>query len=221
MGTIGGQASGDFRLGNNALRILDSLIKDSAPSLAADGFTQSNPSVVTTTSAKSTTLSSVTKKGVLAGSVAFTRPDEGANTVGGAAQVSSAYVANTRPVGLFINDAAGNANENTPAPGAGKCPHLRGGTVGVKVYETQVQTTTGSGTVGNALTYAVGDLLYASVNGLLTNRWQDSYEAQWITTAATGSGGSGAAIEPDCTRMGVVTSPPDSTSSEMFLELRV
>ena len=65
MGTIGGQASGDFRQGTSALRILYSLIKDSIPSLAADGFTQSNPSVVVTPSAKSTTLPVSVKKGVL------------------------------------------------------------------------------------------------------------------------------------------------------------
>lgn len=221
MGSIGGLASGDFKLGNNALRILYSLIKDSISSLAADGFTQSNPSCVTTLSAKSTTLTSATKKGVLAGSVAFTRPDIGSNVIGGAALVSSAYVAKTRPLGLFINDAAGNANENTPAVASGKCPFVRGGAVGVKVYETAVQTTVGSGVVGTALTYSVGDFLYASVNGLLTNRWQDSYEAQWINTATSGSGSAGAAAEPDCTRMGVVLSAPDSTSSEIFVSLKV
>ncbi len=216
MGSIGGLASGDHKLGNNALRILYSLIKDSASTLAADGFTQSNPAVIATTANVSTTITSATKKGVLAGSVAFLRPDEGSNVVGGAAQVASAYVANTRPVGIFINDAVGNANENSPAAASGKCPHVRGGSIGVKVYETQIQV--GAST---ALTYSVGDFLYASVNGLLTNRWQDSYEAQWITTATSGSGAAGVAAEPDCTRMGVVLSTPDSTSSEMFVSLRV
>jgi len=219
MGSIGGQASGDFRLSQGALRILYSLIKDTIPSLAADGFTQSNPNVVTTGSAKSTTLPSNVKKGVLGGSVAFCRPDIGPNTCGGAVLVSAAYVAKTRPLGLFINDALGNAYENTPAVASSKGPFLRGGACGVKIYETQVQTTTGGGVVGTALVYSEGDLLYASVNGLLTNRWQDSYETQWITVAATGSGTAGAAIEPDLTRMGLVLSPPDATSTEMFLEL--
>jgi len=221
MGTVGGQASGDFRLGTSALRILYSLIKDSIPSLAADGFTQSNPSVVTTPSAKSTTIPATVKKGVLGGTVAFVRPDIGANAVGGAALVSAAYVAKTRPLGLFINDSLGNAYENTPGVASGKAPFLRGGSCGVKLYETQIQTTVGGGVVGNALTaYSVGDRLYASVNGLLTNRWQDSYETQWITTAASGSGGAGAAIEPDVTCMGIVLSPSDSNSSEMFFELK-
>ena len=212
--SIGGQASGDFRLGTSALRILYSLIKDTIPVLAADGFTQSNPNVITGGGHDSTTIPTNVKSGVLGGSVAFTRPDVGDNTVGGAVLVAAAYVAKTRPLGLFINDAAGNAYENTPAPASGKAPFLRGGAVGVKLYETNQQI----GGAG-ALTYANGDRLYASVNGYLTNRWQDSYEAQWITTAASGSGGAGAAIEPDVTRMGICISPPDATTSEMFVEL--
>lgn len=217
MGSIGGLASGDFKLGNNALRILYSLTKDTISSLSADGLTQANPSVVVAAANKSTTLPASPKKGVLAGSVAFTRPDQGSNMIGGAAQVSSAYIAKCRPLGLFINDAAGNPNENTPASASGKCPILRGGSVGVKLYETQIQV--GAST---ALTYSVGDYLYASVNGLLTNRWQDSYEAQWITTANLGGAtSSGAAAEYDCTRMGVVLSTSDSASSEMFVSLKV
>jgi hypothetical protein len=223
---IGGQESGPG-LNQGALRILYSLIKDSIPVLSSDAFTQANPNVVTTPSAVSTTLPANVKRGVLGGSVTFTRPDIGANAVGGAVLVSSAYVAGTRPLGLFINDALGNAYENLPAAASGKGPFLRGGSVGVKVYETQVQTTNSwiSGTlgssavVGTALTYNVGDKLYASVNGLLTNNWLDSYEFAWINTAATGSGTSGLPREPDVTRMGTVIAPPDSTSSEMFATL--
>lgn len=219
MGTIGGQANGDFRLSSSALRILYSLIKDSIPSLASDGFTQSNPTSlaagVTVAGNKSTLLPATVKQGVLSGSVAFTRPDVGQNAVGGAAFAAGpAYIAKLRPLGLFINDAVGNAYENTPGVASGKGPFLRGGACGVKIYETQQQV----GGAG-ALTYSVGDFLYASINGLLTNRWQDSYEAQWITAAATGSGAAGAALEPDVTRMGVVLSTSDSNSTEMFLEL--
>lgn len=220
---IGGQESGPG-LNQGALRILYSLIKDSIPVLASDAFTQANPNVVTTPSAVSTTLPANVKRGVLGGSVAFTRPDIGANAVGGAVLVSAAYVVGTRPLGLFINDAAGNAYENLPAAASGKGPFLRGGSVGVKLYETAVQTTVAqygvAGVVGTALTYSVGDKLYASVNGLLTNRWADSYEAQWITAAGVGSTASTfVALEPDVTRLGTVVAPPDSTSSEMFLTL--
>ena len=210
---IGGQASGDFRLDNSALRILYSLIKDSIPALASDGFTQSNPALVTDPAKVSTTLPVNVKKGVLGGSVAFIRPDMGSNVVGGAVEVGGNTVAGTRPLGLFINDAVGNAYENTPAVASGKDPFLRGGSCGVKIYETQNLST------GADLVYAPGDFLYASLNGLLTNRWQDSYEADWITTATSGSGAGGVAAEPDVTRMGVVLSPPDATSSELFLAL--
>lgn len=221
MGSIGGQASGDFRLSQGALRILYALIKDTIPVLASDAFTQSNPSAVTTTAARSTTLPSTVKQGVLGGSVAFTRPDVGQNVVGGAFLVGgTTYTAKTRPLGLFINDALGNAYENLPGVASGKGPFLRGGSVGLKIYETQVQTTVGGGVVGTALTYSVGDKLYASVNGLLTNRWQDSFEQQWITAGNLGGAtSSGAAAEYDITRMGTVLAPPDASSAEMFLTL--
>lgn len=220
MGSIGGQASQDFKGGAGALRILYSVLKDTIPSASADSFSVNNPNVIVATNARSTTLPATVKKGILGGSVAFVRPDVGQNTVGGAVQVAAAYVAKTRPLGLFINDAAGNPNENAPAVGSGKCPFLRGGTVGVKVYETQQQTTVGGGSIGTALVWAVGDRVYASVNGYLTNRWQDSYETQWITTASLGGAtGSGAAQEYDVTCMGTVLAPPDASSSELFVSL--
>ena len=219
MGSIGGLASGDFRLSHGALRILYSVTKNSINVLASDSFTQSNPNVVVNPLARSTTLPVNVKLGVLGGSVAFLRPDIGSNTVGGAVLVAAAYVANTRPLGLFINDSLGNAFENTPGPASGKGPYLRGGSCGVKIYETQQQTTAGGGAIGDPLTYGVGNKLYASVNGYLTNRWQDSYEYHWIN-GVSGSGGGSACIEPDVTTVGLVVSPPDATSAEMFIELK-
>ena len=220
MGNIGGLASGDFRLSQGALRILYSAQKDTIPVLAADAFTQNNPNVVVNPLARSTTLPTNVKLGVLGGSVTFVRPDIGSNTIGGAVLVAAAFVVNTHPLGLFINDALGNAFENTPGVASGKGPFIRGGAVGVKIYETQQQTTAGGGAVGDALAaYATGQKLYASVNGLLTNRWQDSYEYHWIN-GVTASGGGSACIEPDVTRMGIVLSHPDATSAELFAELK-
>lgn len=230
MGSIGGQASGDFKLSTSALRILYSLFKDSITSLSPDGFTQNNPNVVTTASAVSTTIPVNVKKGVLGGSVAFVRPDIGENTTGGAVLVSAAYVVNTRPLGLFINDALGNAYENTPGPASGKGPFLRGGSYGLKLYETAKQTansytggtfSTSGGVVGTALVYSPGQRLYASVNGYITNDWTDSYEAQWIFATLTGSGASGHPTPSDITLMGTLLAQPDSTSTEMFAELPV
>ena len=103
---------------------------------------------------------------------------------------------------------------------SGKGPYLRGGAVGLKIYETQQQTTVGGGSVGDPLTaYAVGDKLYASVNGYITNRWQDAYETQWITAFSLGGAtSSGVAARYDVTCMGTLLSPPDANSAEMFFE---
>jgi hypothetical protein len=65
------------------------------------------------------------------------------------------------------------------------------------------------GGAGNALTYAAGDKLYASQNGLLTNVLADSYETQVA-----------AGIENN-TIMGIVKVAPDANSSLLVLDLRV
>lgn len=213
-----GQSSGNFQNSSGALRILYSGTKDSLCSLAADAFTVANPNVVTTQA--SSVLPANVKKGVLGGSVAFSRPDAGALKVGGAVLVAAAYVAGTRPLGLFLNDALGNAFENTPGPASGKGPYLRGGSVACKLYETKQQTTVGGGSAGTALTYNVGDRLYASVNGYLTKRWQDSYEEKWITAGTVGSGAAAIAAEPDCTCLGIVLAAPDAGTSELIVQLR-
>ena len=64
---------------------------------------------------------------------------------------------------------------------------------------------------GDPITYAVGDKLYASVNGLLTNVLADAYEYN-------------VAAQNDikfCTLMGVVKVAPDANSSLLVLDLRV
>lgn len=67
------------------------------------------------------------------------------------------------PIGLFINDAAGSPFENTPAVGSGKSPFVSGsGSVcEVDIFESFTSA-------GAAQTYAAGDVLYGSANGLLT-----------------------------------------------------
>jgi hypothetical protein len=174
--------------------------------LTADAFTQSNPPIVTVANTVSTTLSGVIKVGVLGGTVAFTRPDVGNNYIGG--PNSAGFVAGCRPLGLFLNDALGNPFENTPGVASGRGPYVcgSGSCVGVSVYETQVLI---GGGAGNALTYAAGDKLYASQNGLLTNVLADSYETQVA-----------AGIENN-TIMGIVKVAPDANSSLLVLDLRV
>jgi hypothetical protein len=196
-----GQSSQDFAGGPSALRILHLGVRNTVGELADDGFTQTNPSVVTASA--STTLTGITKRGVLGGTVAITRPDKGNGKIGGA---PSSPVAGNKPVGIFINDALGNPYENTPAAASGKCPYVSAqGTYGSRLYETTQQTTAGGGSVGTALTaYATGQDLYCSVNGLLTNRSDDSIEV-----SASGS----------AKALGVVISAPTSTFPEMIFNL--
>lgn len=202
-----GQGSGDFRETSGRVQIFNVGIRNSIGVLTADAFTQSNPPVITTTANVSTTLAGVTKKGVLGASVAFTRPDAGNGYHGGPVRVGGVEVATQKPLGLFINDALGNAFENTPGVASGRGPYLCGmGTVGVSLWETQVQVAS-----SNALTYSVGDKLYASLNGLLTNNIADAYEYEVASQN-----------DPDfVTIMGIVKIAPDANNSLMVLDLRV
>lgn len=202
-----GQGSGDFRETSGRIQLFHVGFRNSVGLATPDAFTQSTPPIVTTTANVSTTLASITKKGVLGATVAFTRPDIGNAYHGGPVQVAAAYVAAQKPLGLFINDALGNAFENTPGPASGRAPYVSGlGTVGVSIWETQQQT---GGSA--ALTYASGDALYASVNGLLTNRLVDAYQYN-------------VAGQNDIkfvTLMGIVKIAPDAFNSLMVLDLRV
>lgn len=203
-----GQGSGDFRETSARVQLLHVGIRNSLGILTADAFTKDNPGIVTTAANKSTTLAGVTKKGVLGGSVAFTRPDAGNGYIGGPVQVGAAYVAGQKPLGLFLNDALGNSFENTPGVASGRGPYVCGqSVVGVSIWETQIQV--GANT---ALTYAAGDELYASVNGYLTNRIQDAYEYNVDA---------GNVPVNEITTLGVVLVAPDANNSLMVVQLRV
>lgn len=199
---IPGQASGDFTESSSALRILYVGHRNTfAAELTTDGFTQTNPPVVTT--AVSTTLSATPKYGVLGGSVAFTRPDGGNGYVGGPLAAAPATGA-LAPLGLFINDAVGNPYENTPGPASGKGPYVSSqGTIGVQLYETQNLNG------GADLTYAAGDALVASRNGYVTNV-DDADNAVEVALGAAAS-----------TVLGIVKIAPDSTLAEIVFDLRV
>lgn len=204
---LGGQGSGDFRETSGRVHLFHMGTRNSVGVLTADAFTQSNPPIVTTTPNLSTTLTGITKKGVLGSTVAFTRPDAGNGFHGGPVQVAAAYVAGQMPLGIFINDALGNPFENTPGVASGRGPYVCGmATVGLTIYETQRQI--GGST---ALTYAVGDKVYASVNGLITKRLEDAYQYNVAGQA-----------DPDfVTIMGVVKVAPDANNSLLVIDLRV
>jgi hypothetical protein len=201
--SLRGQSSGDFKETSGRVQIFHVVTRNAFGAMTTDSLTQLNPPKVSSTHT-STTLATVTKVGVLGSSVAFTRPDAGNGLHGGPNTAS--YTAGCRPLGIFINDAVGNAFENTPGVASGRAPYLCGsGTcIGLSVYETKTQLS-GPTTV----TYAAGDLVFASVNGYVTNVLADAYE---------GTGGSN--VTP-VTVLGVVKVAPDSTTTMLVIDLRV
>ena len=193
-----GQGSGDFRETSGRVQIFHVGRRDSLGIMAADAFTQANPPVVTTN--VSTTLTGITRTGVLGSSVAFTRGDAGNGYIGGPDATGGVGTATCKPLGLFINDAVGNAYENTPGVASNRGPYLAGmSSVGVTLYETLNLNS------GAALTYAVGDKLYASANGLLTNVAADNNLFEQTTY----------------TVIGVLKVVPDASNSLMVLDMRI
>jgi len=194
-----GQGSGDFRETSGRVQIFHVGTRNSVGILTADAFTQANPVNVTAGANVSTTLAGISKKGVLGASFAFSRPDAGNGFHGGPLFSGGSAVAAQKPLGLFINDSLGNAFENTPGVASGRGPYLCGyGTVGVSIWETQVQV--GAST---ALTYAAGDKLYASVNGFVTNVAADANEVSAPTI------------------IGILKVAPDANNSLMVFDLRI
>jgi hypothetical protein len=218
-----GQASGDFTESSSALRILYVGHQNTfAAQLTTDGFTQMNPPVANVANTLSSTLSAAPKRGILGGSVAFSRPDAGNGMIGGptgAAQASGAI----RPLGLFINDAAGNAYENSPAAASGLAPYVSAqGTMGLRLYETQVLAPglagTSNGAAGDELVYATGLFVYASVNGYLTTALSAAgVEDADVHEVANGD----AANLAGATVMGVITVVPDSVHAELVIDQRI
>jgi len=198
-----GQGSGDFAETSGRIQAFHIGIRNSVGLLAPDGFTQANPPVVTTN--VSGQLTGITQVGVLGATVAFTRPDAGNGFIGGPT-TGTADDTLIIPVGLFINDANGNAFENTPGVASGRAPYFSGqGCFGVSLWETlNIET-------GATLTYSAGDKLVASRNGLLTNLDDDGNGYESFENSADGSG----------TLIGVVKVAPDADNDLLVFDLRI
>jgi len=220
---IGGQSSGDFRETSARVQLLHVVTRNAVGVLTPDAFTQVNPPQSPGVAENSTTLATITKVGVLGGTVAFTRPDYGNGFHGGPTKPSGSYSTAQKPLGIFLNDSIGNAFENTPGVASGRGPYLcgNGSTVGDSLYETKVQLANtaaggiaGDATVvaGTAITYAAGDKLYASINGLVTNVVSDAYEFQ-ANIATHGFVWN--------TLIGVVKVAPDANSSLLVFDVRI
>jgi hypothetical protein len=166
-----GQASGGWTESSSALRLLHVGVRNTVGVLTPDAFTQNNPPIVTAAATVSAQVDT-TVFGVLSGSVAFTRPDIGANFIGGNAETLAVAAQETlvRPLGCFINSANGNAFENLPGQASGKGPYVSAqGTYGNALFETQVLDGTAitNFATGDAFTYVTGVELHASRNGYL------------------------------------------------------
>lgn len=198
-----GQASGGFTESSSSLRILHLGIRNTVGQLTEDAYTQANPPVITDADSVTSQLTDTTLSGVLSGSVAFTRPDEGSNYIGGPNNGAAAC----KPLGVFINSANGNSFENTPGASlaSNKGPYVSGqGTYGNSLFETQQISVMGFADV----TYTTGILLVASQNGYLTA----------ATTAGDGhESDAGAAI----TTMGILKMPADATQDEIVYDQRI
>ena len=163
-----------------ALTILIRGQLDAIPVLSDACYTKQNYGVNT-----NTTLSVNTPRGVLGRSVA--------GLSGGLDYTVVPCTDNLMPVGLFVNDAAGAAFENSPAVASGKVTVMKGqASVEVDVYETRNAANTAD------LTYAVGEKLYSSAQGLLSNE------------AST-----------EGTVIGVVTKAPSTSSPTLGLDMRI
>jgi len=167
-----------------SLTILNRGQLNSIPVLSDDCFTKANYSLTHANS----TLSVNTPRGVLGGSVAAVSAGLDYTVVPGTDVL--------RPVGLFVNDAAGAAFENSPAVASGKVAVMKAmASVEVDVYETVKADN------ATPVTWAVGDLLYSSAQGLLTN--EASNEAAPKTV------------------IGVCTKKPSTASPTLGLEMRI
>jgi hypothetical protein len=158
--------------------------------------------------------------GVLSGSVAFTRPDEGSNYVGGPNEPGAGLNALcTKPVGLFINNAVGNAYENTPGPASGLGPYVSAmGTYASQLFETQAPATALGYTQGDDLNYTSGMGLMASRNGYLIPA-QNAAGATAATTASFSSEVTNGAAS--ATIIAILRMPADSTQNEIVFDQRI
>lgn len=115
------------------------------------------------------TINAYTPRGVLGGSVAALHSTKSYTVVAGNLT--------NRAVGLFVNDAAGAAFENSPAVASNKLTVIKGlASVEVDVYETRNVADSAD------LVYAMGDKLYCSAKGLLTKEVSTSEQVIGVVT---------------------------------------
>lgn len=235
---LSGQASGGWTESSSALRLLHVGIRNTTGVLSDDAFTQTNPPIITTASTVSSNVDT-SVLGVLSGSVAIARNDQGANYIGGpgtttviaasgggvlgGATATGLNGRTVQPLGLFINNASGNAFENQPAAASGIGPYVSAmGCYASQLFETQALVAFGALAQGGDLTYAVGIPLIASLNGyLMPNAVWDGAATQStdLVTAALQSAARNSA--GTSTTIAILTMPADSVQNEIVFDQRI
>jgi hypothetical protein len=136
-----------------------------------NGLTQDNRVGNTQKVANTRLIANNSPKGILAGSIVCTY---GESIIGPAVGTITGHTGsygdstNLDPVvGIAVNNAVGNPYESSSAVASQKVVYAHGtGTViSTDIYETHEYVTS-----SNAITYAYGDYMYCSANGLLTNK---------------------------------------------------
>jgi hypothetical protein len=197
-------------------------VRNSVGVLTDDAFTQTNPPITTAVATVSTNVDT-TVLGVLSGSVAFTRPDDGPNALGGPVTVAISGITALqatliRPLGMFLNNAIGNPYENTPGPASGKNTYASSqGTHASQLFETQALITAAAYTAGDDLVYTTGMELGASNNGYLYPM-VDSAGAAYTTGGFledTNSAVTGVTV------IAVLKMPADSEQPEIVFDQRI
>lgn len=173
---------------DSGMKILLRVVLNTLGDADATAFTKDNKTG--TQALANSTVTASTPKGVLGGMVVAAT---GAGLVGAATTDSGV-------LGLAENNAVGNAYESMSGIASGKIPYLCGaGSVAiVDKYET-----CGTAGAGAPLTYAAGDKLYASANGLLCNAAG--------TTVTNG-------VTPV---VAICLVPPTTTNAQMTVQLRI
>jgi hypothetical protein len=207
-----GQASGGFTESSSALRILHVGIRNTVGQLTADAFTQSNPAFGAAAGQTQAPGLLTNVLGVLSGSVAFARGTT--NEHGGVG--SAVAPAGASILGVFINNASGNAFENQPGVASNRGPYVSAqGTFANLLYETRNAT---DGTALN-VAYTPGVALHASLNGFLTTFEGNVNHDHPISTAGeallAGAPASGIGA------IGILKIAPDSTSDELVYDQRI
>ena len=212
-----GQASGGFTESSSALRILHVGIRNTVGQLAASAFTQSNP--VSAAGNQTTAPGLLTNVlGVLSGSIAFAQ---------GTTNEHGGPVNGTSVLGVFINNASGNAFENQPGVASNRGPYVSAqGTYANLLYET-INVNTGAAL---APAYTPGVALFPSVNGFLTtftgDAAHDHATATDLEVALAGAGaadlaGATTALQAGVGAIGILKIAPDSTSDELVYDQRI